>query len=135
MFIGCRAFAANSDWRSQRESSEDGVVNVAAHIAKGAGTEIEPFAPVTGMVPTLTDERTLSARTEPEVPIQPLRDWVGAVGLFAVVPPRLITPGMHLFHFSDGPFLDQFHGRPVLAAGVDLNAHLRHEFPIPSGLG
>ena len=65
MFIRSGAFAAHADRGGQGQGLEYRVVDVAAHVPESAGAEIEPFAPVSGVVPVVPDEGPFRADTQP----------------------------------------------------------------------
>ena len=89
MVVRRGAFAAHAERRGERERLEDGVVNVAAHVAESARAEIEPLAPIARMIPALADERALGADAEPKVPVEALGNRVGA---HRAARPRRPTP-------------------------------------------
>src|SRR5687767_6633915 len=99
---------------------------MATHVAEGAGAEIETFAPVAGMIIAF-DERTILRHTQPEIPIQPGRDWIFLIWFRFGVTPHFAAPGVHLFHFADCTILDEEGREPILDAGMHLDSHLRYD--------
>ena len=57
------------------------------------------------------------------------------VGRGAGIAPLLAAPGVDFLHLADRPVLHQLDRRAVLAAGVDLDAHLRDELLLAGHFG
>jgi hypothetical protein len=89
---------------------EDRIVNVATHVAKGAGAEVEPLAPVARMVVTVADEWPLRRDAQPSVPVENGGHRRGIVGARVGVAPLFLTPGVDFFHLADGALLDDARG-------------------------
>jgi hypothetical protein len=129
VLVGGGAFGADADWRGEGERGEDRVVNVAAHVAEGAGAEVEPFTPVTRVIPAVADVRARGGDADPSVPIESFGDGIGAVGHGVRVAPFLAAPGMHFADLADAQFLDSLDGGAVFGGAMDLDAHLGHQPP------
>ena len=67
-FVRRRAFALHGERRGQGQGLEDRVVDMAAHVAERAGAEVEPLAPVAGMVVAAADEGPLADDAQPQNP-------------------------------------------------------------------
>jgi len=132
--IGCIANAMDSDRISHRSGGEDGIEDVAAHVAEGAGAEIEPFAPFTWVV-IAGDEWAFGGDSEPGVPIEAAGRHVDAGGAGVTVAPLLAAPAMDLTDFADGAFLDECDDGAVDHMGVDLDAHLGDKFFVSGQFG
>src|SRR4030095_2680815 len=131
MLIGCYALAADADRRGKREGFENGIVDVATHVAKRARAEIESLAPVARMVPAF-DGGAIRADTEPELPVEIFGNGFGAVVLHAFVAPCLVRPRVNLANLPDGAALHELNRSAVLGARMDLDSHLRHRL-FPTG--
>ena len=107
---------------------------MAAHIAEGAGAEVEPLPPFTRMVVAL-DEGSFRGDAEPEVPVQIRGNLVFLRGLGLRVAPRFAAPRVDFFHLANRAIVDQLHHELVLAGRVNLNAHLRDELLLGRELG
>src|SRR5262245_18702704 len=68
--IGGDAFITHRDGRAQIEGIKNGIENMAPHVAKCSGAEIEPFAPISRMIVLSPNKRPTSANAEPEVPVK-----------------------------------------------------------------
>src|SRR5204863_10061244 len=98
----------------------DGVEDVAAHVAEGAGAATEPLPPFAGMIVAL-DERPLGSYPQPQVPVKTGRHRVGPLRTRLRVAPRLAAPRMHFLHLADRAVVDELDHQLVLAGGVNLN--------------
>src|SRR5207344_1343751 len=95
--------------------------------AERARAEVEPLAPVAGMIPLAADERAHGADAEPMIPVEAGRYGIDAIRHRAGVAPLLAAPGVNLSDPADGVVLDEPHGQPVFHRGMNLDAHLRNE--------
>src|SRR5690606_4211835 len=102
--------------------------NVAAEVAELPGTKVLPCTPIEGVIEILFI-RSFRCDPEPKIPMDRLRDRVGAVGPILDESPRhpSALPGMNFTDFADRSFSDQGHGPPVDVMGLNLVAHLRHD--------
>ncbi len=132
---GGGAFGADAEGRGDADGFEDGVVDVAAHVAEGAGAEVEAFAPVAGMIVAAADEGAFGGDTEPEVPVEIRGHGIDAVGAGGGVAPGFVGPGVDFFDLADDAVLDHTHGEAVFGAGVDLDAHLSDELVVAGDFG
>src|SRR5262249_22785504 len=76
MLIWRRPFGTDRYGRRQGQRFKHRIIDVAPHIPKCAGAEIQALAPVARMIPLLADERPLGADTQPKIPVKPGRDPV-----------------------------------------------------------
>ena len=88
--------------RVRASDGEDRVEDVAAHVAEGAGAEVEPLPPLAGVI-VAGDERPLRRHAEPAVPVQ-LGRAPGRCGraVGSAIAPVLAAPAMDLLHLADG---------------------------------
>ena len=100
-----------------------GVDDVHAHIAQGATTEVETLSPLPRVVFTF-EIWASGRRAQPQVPIKPLRNRIGAGIGRRVIAPTLIRPHIHLADFADNALLQEINGHPVRIGGVTLDPHL-----------
>ncbi len=135
MIVGGGPLAADGDRRRQGECLEDGIEDVAAHVAEGASPEVGPLAPVSGVIPAVADEGALFADADPEVPVEPGRDGVLTFGHGTVIAPILAAPCVDFMDLADAAFLDEAHGRSVFPVRMDLDAHLGHAFLLARNFG
>ena len=133
--VGGGSFGADADRGGKGKCGEDRVVDVAAHVAEGAGAEVEPFTPVTRVIPTVADERAHGGYADPLIPIEAFGDGIGALGHGTGVTPFFTAPGMDLGDLADAQLLDSLDGGLVFAGAMDLNAHLGHQSLAPCHFG
>src|SRR5262245_12186285 len=100
---------------------------MAPHVAEGAGAEVEPLAPLAGMV-VARNERPLWRHAQPEIPVEACRDRVFLVRARLAVAPVLAAPRVHFLHLPDRPAVDHLHHGPMYFMRMDLNPHLRDDF-------
>ena len=118
----------DTDGRLQLQDTKNRVITVAPHVAESAATEVAPAAPdkrQIGMV-----ERTFRRRTEPEVPIQTIRDSFGFLrALEPLRPERTVRPVCDFAHRPDravpNPFAEQAGGFGGLVADGNLRGNAR----------
>ena len=127
--------ALHADGGGEGEGFENGVVNVAAHVAESAGAEVEPLAPVAGVVEAVADERALGGDAQPFIPIEFGGRGVCGGGHLAVVAPLFAAPCVDFFDFPDGSGLHEHDGGAVLGGAVNLDAHLGDEFLFAGDFG
>ena len=104
--VGQRTFGADRKRRAQSKRMENRIENVAAHIALGPGSEIDPFAPVYRVIIALADVRAFGADAQPQVPIEPVGNGVRGIGPLRRIAPCFGAPGMDFFDFADDTVLD-----------------------------
>lgn len=126
VFIGLGAGGFEGKGRGEGDGFEDGVVDVAAHVAKGAGAVVEAFAPVARVV-IACDVICEGGGADPVFPDEAFGDFVFFVGFGGVVAPFFTAPCMDFLDFTDDTFLDDLYGAAVEYMGVDLDAHLGDE--------
>jgi len=124
--LGVHGRAGGLDARRvpQLQRPERQVHVVAAEVAQPAAAEVPPASPPPGQVAGVV--RPLGGRAEPQVPAQVLRHGRGVLG----APHAAVADGVPDVHLADGADqapLDDLNGAAVVAAGVDLRAHLRDE--------
>ena len=61
--VGRRPFGADGERGMQANRFEDRIENMAAHITKRAGAEVDAFAPIDRMIITIADVRTFGANS------------------------------------------------------------------------
>ena len=132
--IGGGTIGAHGEWRGEGDGFEDGIEDVATHVAEGARAEVEAFAPIAGMIIT-GRVGPFSGVAEPEVPVETTGDGRGGGGRGADVTPFFITPRVDFFHFADGAAVDDGDGLAVNFLRVNLNAHLGDEFFLAGKFG
>ena len=126
--VRCRPLTPHRQGRPQLQRSEDGVQNVAAHVPKCRGPEIQPLAPVARVVHVF-DEWPRRRHAQPVVPVQTgryhVRPGFRHDGQPLTVAPLLLTPRVDFFHLPDYTALNHPNGRLILAPRMNLNPHLR----------
>ena len=102
---------------------DDGIHDMAGHVAKGAGTEIIEAAPVPGGVGRIVWPHL--GRADEEIPVKGLGDLYAALGLHeSLWPDRTVSPRMHLVHVSDHAGPDPLGELAAVIEGIALVAHL-----------
>ena len=99
-FIGGGTDAFDGDGGGEFEGVKDGVVDVTAHVAEGAGSEVEAFAPVAGVVGA-ADVGAFGGDAEPEVPREAIGYGVRVGGFRGAVAPFFTAPRVNFFDFAD----------------------------------
>ena len=122
-----RAFGSDGNRGVELEALKNRIEDVAAHVTKCAGAEVEAHAPVFRMIVSAADERTLGADAEPQVPVKTLRHGIGLVRPGRRVAPCLGRPCVDVLDFTDRAVLDDLCGHPIINRGMDLDAHLRDD--------
>lgn len=118
------AFRADRYRRMQADRIENRIEDVAAHVANGAGAELEAFAPVDRMIIFVADEGPIRANTQPKIPIEAFGNRIRDIGARRGVAPGFWAPGMHFFDLADDAIADELNGHAIMADRVDLDAHL-----------
>ena len=133
-FVWCGTDAFHGDGRGEFERMEDGIVDVAAHVAERACSEVEAFAPVAGVVGAV-DIGAFCGDAEPEVPCEALWYGIGVGGFRRAVAPLFAAPSVHLFDFSDDAGADDDRASAVCCVRVHLDSHLGDQLPLARVLG
>ena len=102
--------------------------------AKGAGTVVEPLAPLAGVIVAF-DKIGLWRDTAPRIPIETRGQGVLAVGARIGIPPFFTAPCVHLGDFTDRALVHHLYCLAIRLMGVDLNSHLRDELVLGGVLG
>src|SRR5262245_59204674 len=105
---------------------------MASHVAKGASSEVQPFAPVAWMIVAVPNKGPFSANAEPQVPVEACRNRISPVRTRTGISPFLAAPGVNLFDFAYCAILHQPHREPVGRFGMNLDAHLGYELLLAS---
>src|ERR1035437_4126115 len=121
--VGCGAFGADGERRGESQRAEYGIEDVASHVAESGGAEVDSLAPVDGMV-GIADEGTQRRDADPVIPVERGRYGGGALGQRIGIAPLFLAEGMHFLDLADDAGADQLDGGLVLAAGMNLDAHL-----------
>ena len=132
--VGGGTIGAHGQWRGEGDGFEDGIEDVATHVAEGARAEVEAFAPIAGMIIT-RNIRTFGGVTKPEVPVETLRYRCAGDGRDPDVAPLFITPGVDFFHFADGAAVNDCDSLAVNFLRVNLDAHLCSELFLAGEFG
>ena len=117
------------------ERREYRIENVTPHIAEGSGAEINALSPVHRVIIAVANKRALGADPEPKVPIEAVRHGIAVGGKRRCIAPRLGNPGMCFLDLADDAVPNQAHRQPIMVHRLNLNAHLRDEFPAIGELG
>ena len=119
---------------------------MAAEIAHGAAAEVDPVAPLEGVI-DVRREITRRRAPEPEVPAYAGGYGAGGgrgghAGIFVT---GVGVPRVHGEDLADAPGLDELHASAILLRGMDLVAHLGADLRLrglqaqlprfPSGMG
>jgi hypothetical protein len=97
-----------------------------AHVTKGAGAELQAFAPIAGVAVVL-DVGFRPRDTDPLVPIERGGNGVRRTGPGFGIAPFFVAPGVDFLHLAYGAVVDELDGGAVLGVGVNLNPHLGDE--------
>ena len=132
---GCLPLGTDSYRSIEFERREHRIEYVTPHIAEGSGAKVGPFAPVHRVIIAVADKWPLGADPEPQVPIEAVRDGIVVRGKRRGVAPRLWNLGMCFLDLANDAVPDQPHRQPIMVHRLDLNAHLRDQFPALGELG
>ena len=86
---------------------------MAAHVTERAGAEVEPLAPVAGMIPAAADKRTFRADADPMIPVEARRNRIDAARLRLGIAPLLAAPGVDFLDLADDTVLHHLNGGAV----------------------
>ena len=123
--IGADAVRFDVEGVAELERGEDGVEQVAAEVAHGAASEVDPVAPLEGVI-HIRRKLARGRAAEPEVPIDAGGHGGrgGRGGHAGILVTGVRMPGMHGEDLADTAGLDELHAGAVFLGGVDLIAHL-----------
>ena len=117
------AFAAHAEWRGEADGAVHWIVDMTAHIAKGAGAIVEPLAPIARMV-IAVNEVILGGHSTPCVPVHSCRYFILFVRTGVGVAPFFAAPSVHFGDFTNCSLMYEFDSLSVNLAGMNLNSHL-----------